>query len=306
MTRPKVLVLLAAFNGRKWITAQIESILNQVDVDVHLTISDDGSADGTAALIDGFTVDQRVRTTSPPVPTGSAAQHFLWLIRSTPAEGYDFVSFADQDDIWLQDKLFRSCAALGRSGAQAYSSAVTAFWSDGREKKLTQVAQPTASDFMFEGAGQGCTYVLSIAFYRRLRAFFIEHAAETERLHYHDWAIYALSRSWRVDWFFDQEPSLRYRQHGENDTGARNSVGGIRKRLSLIRKGWYSAQLRTIANICFAAFPQDSVISEWHELLARPRGPVRTWRIANFCLRGGRRRCSDKVILVTAVVVGWV
>jgi rhamnosyltransferase len=306
MTRPKVLVLLAAFNGGKWIEEQVESILNQADVDIHLIVSDDGSTDGTTALIERLTLDRRVRAIAPPVPTGSAAQHFLWLIRTTPADEYDFVSLADQDDIWFEDKLSRGCSALSRSGAQGYSSAVTAFWSDGREKTLTQIAEPTASDFMFEGAGQGCTYVLAAAFYRRLRAFFVERAAQTGQLHYHDWAIYALSRAWKVGWYFDPKPSLRYRQHGLNDTGARNSVDGMRKRLGLIRNGWYSKQLRAIAAICFAASPEDPVIGEWYELLARPRGPARAWRLAKFCWRGGRRRLSDKAVLVTAVAVGWI
>jgi rhamnosyltransferase len=306
MTRPKVLVLLAAFNGSKWLLEQVESILCQVNVDVHLIISDDGSTDGTRATIDRFTVDHRVHAVSPSVPTRSAAQNFLWLIRTTPADGYDFISFADQDDLWHEDRIFRGCSALNVANAQGYSSAVIAFWSDGRAKTLKQVETPTASDFLFEGAGQGCTYVLDQAFYRRLRVFFIHHESETGDLHYHDWAIYALSRSWKLKWVFDQKPSLRYRQHEKNDTGARISIGGVRRRLGRIKDGWYSRQLRAIAAICLAAAPGDPVISEWHNLLGQPRGILRQWRIASFCLRGGRRRLHDRVILVSAVVAGWI
>jgi rhamnosyltransferase len=306
MNRPKVLVLLAAFNGSKWIREQAETILNQVNIDVHLIISDDGSTDGTRAIIEQLVTDQRVRAVSPPGPTGSAAQNFIWLIRSTPVDGYDFVSFADQDDVWYQDKIYRGCRALRDNGAKGYSSPVTAFWSDGREKTLTQVKTPTSSDYLFEGAGQGSTFVLVGDFYSRLRSFLLEHTAQTQRLHYHDWAIYALSRSWKANWFFDHEPCLRYRQHDENDTGARASLGGIVRRLSRIKNGWYSEQLRVIADICFAAAPADPVIAEWHELLARPRGLARSLGIAGFCLRGGRRRVSDKVILLSAAVVGWI
>jgi rhamnosyltransferase len=306
MTRPKVLVLLAAFNGSKWILEQVESILNQINVDINLVISDDGSTDGTGAMIERLAADQRVRAISSPVPTGSAAQNFLRLIRSTPADGYDFISFADQDDIWYEDKIYRGCSSLSKTGAKGYSSAVTAFWSDGRERMLPQVEMLTASDFMFEGAGQGSTFVLASDFYRRLRAFLVEHVSQTKLLHYHDWAIYALSRSWKVNWIFDQKPCLKYRQHGENDTGARTSLSGIRMRLGRIKNGWYSEQLRTIANICFTASPADPVIAEWHDLLAQPHSPVRAWRIAGFCLRGGRRRLSDRVIFLSAVVAGWI
>ena len=51
----QVEILLAAYNGEKYLGAQIDSILAQ-DTDAwHLTISDDGSTDGTGAIIDDYT-----------------------------------------------------------------------------------------------------------------------------------------------------------------------------------------------------------------------------------------------------------
>lgn len=306
MTRPKVLVLLAAFNGSKWIVGQIETILNQVNVDVDVVISDDGSTDDTRAQIARFAHDERVRTISPPVPTGSAAQNFLWLIRNTSASDHEFICLADQDDIWHEEKLFRGCSALIDRGAGGYSCAVTAFWRDGRETTLRQVDRLTISDFMFEGAGQGCTFVFSASFYRLLHAFFLQNTSQTASLHYHDWAIYALSRSWNVGWIFDPKPMMRYRQHGGNDTGARESLSGIRRRFGLIRNGWYLRQLLTISEICFAAAAADPVIAEWHGLLNQPRRFVRKIRVFLFCLKGGRRRPTDKAILLLAILAGWV
>jgi rhamnosyltransferase len=303
--RPKVLVLLAAFNGAEWIVEQIESILNQAGVDLDILVSDDGSTDVTVALLERFANDQRVRVTSPPVPTGSAAQNFLWLIRSTPADRYAYVALADQDDIWHQEKLIRGCSTLAGRGAAGYSCAVTAFWNDGNETTLHQVDMVTRSDFLFEGAGQGCTFVLTAAFYLRLRTFLLQHATQTEFLHFHDWAIYALSRSWKLAWIFDQKPMMRYRQHGSNDTGARATIDGITRRLALIRSGWYLRQLLAIAQICLAAAPADFAIAEWYGLLTRPRGLVRKYRIARFCCKGGRRRLVDNAILVGAVIAGW-
>ena len=45
--KSKFLVLLAAYNGMKWLEEQVESILNQKDVLVTLLISVDGSSDGS-------------------------------------------------------------------------------------------------------------------------------------------------------------------------------------------------------------------------------------------------------------------
>lgn len=299
-------MLLAAFNGSRWLQEQVESILAQMDVDVRLVISDDGSSDDTVAIIRAAALDRRVVAVSPPRPTGSAAQHFLWMIRATAAEGFDVVAFADQDDIWHVDKLSRAWTALCASGASGYSSATLAFWPDGRQALQLPSQRITESDFLFESAGQGCTYALTSSFYERLRAFFSQHVPQTASLHYHDWTVYALSRAWNLSWVFDAKPSLKYRQHSENDTGARTGVAGGRKRLGLIKSGWYSGQLRVLAELLEAARPDDGVITGWWQLLNRRQGPVRSLRIAAFCLRGGRRRPLDQVVLVGAALIGWI
>ncbi|MDP8984385.1 MAG: glycosyltransferase [Pseudomonadota bacterium] len=306
MFTPKVLVLLAAYNGSSWIVRQIETILNQANVEVRLVVSDDGSSDDTRARIALFERDSRVLILPAVSPTGAAAQNFFRLIRDTPLDEYTVVAFADQDDIWNEDKLYRACLALQNEDAGGYSSAVTAFWEDGRTKALCQHSVLTDSDFLFEGAGQGCTFVLAGTFYRRVREFFLQNQGQTERLHYHDWAIYALARSWKVDWVFDPKPTMLYRQHSNNDTGARTSLSGMNRRVSLIREGWYLEQLYAIAEICFTASPSDPVIARWRGLLGRPRGLARTYAIARFCLHGGRRRLFDRGVVVGAAILGWI
>jgi rhamnosyltransferase len=105
---------------------------------------------------------------------------------------------------------------------------------------------------------------------------------------------------------FDAKPSLLYRQHAGNDTGARTGVAGGRKRLGLIKSGWYSGQQRALAELLGAARPDDDVITRWRQLLEQRRGPVRTLRVAGFCLRGGRRRPFDQIVLVGAALIGWI
>jgi rhamnosyltransferase len=306
MARSKVLVLLAAFNGSSWIVEQVQSILDQADVDVCLVISDDGSTDSTRTALQAFARDPRVRVTSPVAPTGSAAQNFLQLIRRTPSDGFDFVALADQDDIWDRLKVGRGCSTLAAQGGSGYSCPVTAFWVDGRESLLRQNRSPTRSDFLFEGAGQGATFVLTSEFYHRVRTFLGLQSVRTDELHYHDWLIYALSRSWNLVWCFDQKPMMRYRQHMNNDTGARSAVAGIAKRIRLIKSGWYSRQLQSLAEVCVAAAPSNRVIVEWRRLLALSPGFSRRIQIARFCLAGGRRRLLDNAVLVLAGILGWV
>jgi rhamnosyltransferase len=302
---PKVLVLLAAYNGARWIRQQIESILLQEGVDVQIAVRDDGSTDGTREELARFADQPKVTFLPGSAPTGSAAGNFLALIRETSAAGADFIAFADQDDLWDRDKLARACRRLDAEDSAGYSSATQAVWEDGRQLILRPSGAPTCSDFLFEGAGQGCTFVLTAGFYGRLRHL-LSRRELTCNLHYHDWAIYALARSWGLRWSFDPEPSMHYRQHASNDTGARGTLSGISKRLQLIRRGWYRSQLLAIAELCSTAAPANATVATWRGALLQPDGWRRRWRTARFCLRGGRRRRRDNVMLVLAALAGWV
>ena len=304
--RPSVLVLMATYNGSSWVREQIESILGQEGVDASIAIRDDASTDGTRLELAHFADDARVKIVTANAPSGAAARNFLTLIHESPSETFEFVAFADQDDLWNLDKLQRACQMLVSSGSEGYSSATLATWDDGREYLLKISGAPTASDFLFEGAGQGCTFVLTAALYERVRRFLLAHRELTNGIHYHDWLVYALARSWELRWCFDARPSMQYRQHAGNDTGARGTFKSVAKRLSLIRVGWYRIQIAAIAQLCSKAAPFNSTISTWATVLSRPAGWSRRWQIVAFCLRGGRRKVSDNFVLAIAALAGWI
>jgi rhamnosyltransferase len=302
-----VLVLLTAYNGARFIGDQIRSILAQQDVELTIAVRDDGSSDPTCAEIARAARDRRILVSaSSGGRSGSAAQNLFTLVRENPALNFDFVAFADQDDLWDRDKIVRACRSLARDPAVGYSSATIAAWADGRECILRQVGVPTRADFLLEGAGQGCTFVLRHDFYARVRRLISLQPRLTAQLHYHDWAVYALARAWGLPWRFDPRPSMRYRQHEHNDTGARRSLAGAAQRLALLRQGFYRVQLQAIAELCAAAAPDNPTVKHWHALLAAPEGPRRRWRIMRFCLAGGRRRPGDRLAVALAALVGWI
>lgn len=301
-----MLVLLAACNGSSWIRDQIDSILTQEGVDVRVIISDDGSCDSTVEEIRRFRNDDRVKLSARSKPTGSAAQNFFALIRETPVGEHDFVALADQDDLWHPARLSRACRALRENNATGYSSSTLAFWPNGRTAVLRQAPTTTSADFLFEGAGQGCTFVLSAQLYDALRQFIAAHGALIEPLHYHDWTIYALARVWGHRWIFDPSPTVYYRQHTGNDTGAKLSVAGMRKRLALIKSGWYRRQILGITALCAAAAPTNSTVSGWRLRSETTAGWSRRIGRARFCITQGRRKLSDRLVLSLLTLLGWV
>ena len=73
----RILVILASYNGAKYIREQVESILNQDAVTVDIKIYDDVSKDDTVDVITHFCIDERVQLLINKSPTGSAANNFF-------------------------------------------------------------------------------------------------------------------------------------------------------------------------------------------------------------------------------------
>src|SRR5258705_6479425 len=102
-------VLLSTHNGEHYIAAQLASILSQSHSDLRVMIRDDGSTDGTVALVQAMAAeDSRVRLV--PGPRLGWAGSFMALLASSGDARW--FAFSDQDDIWLPDKLARAVAAL--------------------------------------------------------------------------------------------------------------------------------------------------------------------------------------------------
>lgn len=109
---PKVLVLMATYNGERYLSEQIESILGQKDVNVSLLITDDCSTDGSYELARKYSqADSRVISMRNETNVG-VGMNFLNMLYAVPNGQYDYVAFSDQDDVWLDDKLAIACNAI--------------------------------------------------------------------------------------------------------------------------------------------------------------------------------------------------
>lgn len=303
---PKVLVLLASYNGKKWLAEQLQSILEQESVSVRILISDDASTDGTEHFIrTQYGHDKRIAYHYWDVPSGSAGGNFRRLYRTADLEGFDYVALSDQDDIWDKQKMASAVSAMAASGAAGYSCSVTSFWPDGRKRVLNQIPSPSQADFLFEGAGQGCTFVIKQDLFRDVQKFCIQQENAVGLLHYHDWLLYLLARAWGKQWYFDQTPHMQYRQHGGNEIGARGSFGAVRKRLRLISSGWYKNQVTAAVNLFFLADGVSSPVTYLGAQLALPDSIARRVRIFFFVLKNGRRKASERLIMAASAVAGY-
>jgi glycosyltransferase involved in cell wall biosynthesis len=103
-SRPEVEVLLATYNGARFLREQIDSILAQDYGSIRILARDDGSTDGTVEILEQYSkrFPDRFRTMPESAPTGSPRHNFLLLMKASAA---DYICFCDQDDFWLPDKV---------------------------------------------------------------------------------------------------------------------------------------------------------------------------------------------------------
>lgn len=247
---PRIAILLAAYNGMQWIEAQLNSILEQKSVSVKVFISVDPSTDGTLAWSQAMALRHASVEVLPfGERFGGAAPNFFSMFREVDFSGFDYVSLADQDDIWLPEKLFQAHQMLSETGADAYSSNVTAFWADGRQVLIQKSQKQVKWDFLFEAAGPGCTYVIRKQLACAIQSLIRLRWPEVRQVGLHDWLVYAYARANGYQWVIDDQPGLLYRQHEKNQVGVNIGWRASLHRARKILGGWGLAQSALIAEL---------------------------------------------------------
>lgn len=229
MRKEKVLVLMSAYNGEKYIREQVESILKQSEVEVHLLIRDDGSKDGTVEILKSYENYNNIE-----VYQGGnlgACQSFFDLMQHASTE-YSYYAFADQDDVWQKDKLKTAIHAISGEDRNAVLYCGTYQLTDCELRPLPQ--KQTAKNISFGNAliecnCTGCTAV----FNKRL----LELAKQQipREAYMHDWWLYLMASAFGKV-VYDETPHMMYRQHGSNVLGGNTGkINQIQRRIKNFR-----------------------------------------------------------------------
>jgi len=100
----KVTILMATYNGEKHLKEQLDSIINQSYSNWELLIRDDGSADNTVEIINYYVNnDNRIKLIKDDLGNLGQCMNFNELMKNS--KDSEYVMFADQDDVWLEDKI---------------------------------------------------------------------------------------------------------------------------------------------------------------------------------------------------------
>ncbi|WP_376878364.1 glycosyltransferase family 2 protein [Albirhodobacter sp. R86504] len=230
---------MATYNGARFVQEQLDSIAAQIGVDWQLVVSDDGSTDETAAIVAAFSRAHPGRVRWVEGPRQGPCANFRHLINHIPANA-DLVAFSDQDDVWTPLKLERAVHALSQepSGKCAlYCSRTIVVNDDLTHKSLSRKLRvnPSFSNAIIQNIAGGNTMVINRHAVKLMKAV----NSEAGEIVIHDWWIYQIITGVGGAVFFDHEPCVMYRQHGNNVIGHRSGFyEAIQRIISADLKKW--------------------------------------------------------------------
>jgi glycosyltransferase involved in cell wall biosynthesis len=232
---PRVLVLLATYNGERFLREQIESILDPVMGQsypwLRMMARDDGSQDGTAAILEEYArkFPDKFAVLPDCTPSGEAKWNFLRLIEAALAQedSWDYLALADQDDVWQPDKMEVTVAAMQELAARHPVETPLLVFTDLRvvderletiypsmwaQQRLHPQNVQHFERIMVQNVITGCTALINRPLASRMTLMPAEAAM-------HDWWM-AMLAGGLGDSAAVQQQMVSYRQHASNVAGA--------------------------------------------------------------------------------------
>lgn len=210
----KVAVLLSTYNGEKYVTELLDSLIKQKGVKVDVFVRDDGSRDNTVKIIKEFKRGRDNIFLFESEKNIGYAKSFLSLLKKCGR--YDYYAFCDQDDVWLENKL--ECAVEFLKDNEndiplLYTSNVISVDCD--LKKINRKSFNGRVINKYESFQRsilpGCTFV----FNNKLKEYLIQYNGYVES---HDWITYIVASVFGKV-FYDTNSYIYYRIHESNTIG---------------------------------------------------------------------------------------
>lgn len=225
----QITVLMSTYNGEKYLREQLDSIISQRlpdGMNLKILVRDDGSKDSTIKILEEYVLKSGGMLSYYVGENLGPERSFYRLV--CDCEDSDYYAFSDQDDVWFEDKLARGIVAIEAENAKdlpiTYSSNATVV--DGELKPLGEIRSSAPftdlAHVLIYTVSTGCTVVFNAA----ARREFVRNDTNATVLNMHDRLLDLLTALFGKI-IFDPNPSMYYRQHGNNVCGEQ-SVGKLK------------------------------------------------------------------------------
>lgn len=226
MRNYNVAILMSTYNGEKYIKDQIDSLLRQKKVDINIYIRDDGSTDNTFNILEKYKKDFRIHILygNNIGPTES-----FWALLTSNINA-DYFAFSDQDDVWLENKLFEACNKLENYEKEAmyFSNLYVVDETLEHQSILDMTPNLNIGSALVSNRAYGCTIVIN------KKLCDVIKRTKSTMIPQHDTRIYHIALAIGAEIYFDKESYILYRQHGNNVVGARISF--LKRNISRIKR----------------------------------------------------------------------
>lgn len=215
-----VCVLISTYNGEKYIAEQLDSVFQQKNVNLHIIVRDDGSKDSTIKILEKYNKTNECMDLYRGENLG-VAHSFMAILKSAP--DYDYYAFCDQDDWWDSMKLANAINRLERfPGNQPNLYYSNLYVTDQRLNKLrnflpSKYEGESKYSILIDNMAAGCTMVFNNSARKLLLANNIP-----DYILMHDAWIHLIC-AFFGNVYYDSQPFIKYRQHGNNTVGTREN-----------------------------------------------------------------------------------
>ena len=245
---PRVSILLATYNGSRFLDAQLSSLAAQEWRDIDIWASDDGSTDDTVEMLRRWQKQWNkgeFRIVSGP--RAGFVENFRGLLSNRAVDG-DFVAFCDQDDVWDPDKLSSAIGQIaGFNRPALYCSRTRLVGEEGAPMGLSPLFRRPAAfrNAIVQSIGGGNTQVMN-------RAAFLALSESARRTSFvtHDWWTYIIVSGVGGTVRYDPVPHIAYRQHEGNLIGHNMGLIAKARRLRMVMQKrfveWNSTNLAAL------------------------------------------------------------
>lgn len=218
--KDEVTILMSTYNGERYLQEQIESILCQTYTNFKLLIRDDGSVDDTKKILQQYD-DDRIKIFQGD--NYGVTLSFFELLNVAPLS--DYYAFADQDDVWKEDKIEEAIKKIDtfKNVPCLYFCNQTFIWPDGKwmgERYDDSFETPGIIDSLLNNDINGCTMVFN---YELLKvAQKKRFSQDAIVLRYHDAYLAEIAAIYGKI-VFDNRSFMGFRRHDNNSTDGRTS-----------------------------------------------------------------------------------
>lgn len=217
----KIDILLATYNGEKFVKEQIESILNQTYENFNLIISDDASTDNTLNILEEYEKkDTRIKVFKKEKNKG-LIDNFEFLLKNVTS---DYFMFSDQDDIWKKDKIEKSINKLKEESSglvytdleivdEKLNVIYPSYWKY-KQIYIKIIKYNNFEALYLNNFVTGCTILAKSKYIKDILPL-----PRNSKFVLHDyWTALIISAKDKISYV--EEPTIQYRQHKNNRVGS--------------------------------------------------------------------------------------